>query len=161
MKHARIVNRVYSKTQTLREILKTLNQPRCESYVSLEVEHLFPQAGCARSKTSVSQSESEVISLNAGLRIGGSSRSMGCGDRSITFFKEHPSSSQRSPRQEKVADKCREPEHAVKSEAQISTPIREAVTETLMNCHMWITLSQKEVLLDSKLNCTFLKTMNW
>ena len=42
--------RVYSKTQILLEILKTLNQRRRESYVSFEVEHLFPEVGCAKNK---------------------------------------------------------------------------------------------------------------
>ena len=37
-----IVDWVYSKTQTLLATLKTLNQPRGESYVLSEVEHLFP-----------------------------------------------------------------------------------------------------------------------
>ena len=45
-----IVDWVYSKTQILLETLKTPNQLGRESYVSSEVEHLFPQVGCARSK---------------------------------------------------------------------------------------------------------------
>ena len=34
-------------TQTLRATLKILNQPRCESYVYSEVEHLSASVGCA------------------------------------------------------------------------------------------------------------------
>ena len=45
-----IVDWVYSKTQTLREILKTQKQPRRESFVFAAVEHLLPLVGCARSK---------------------------------------------------------------------------------------------------------------
>ena len=45
-----IVDWVYFKTQTLREILMTLNQLREESYVSSDVERLFPKAECAKSK---------------------------------------------------------------------------------------------------------------
>ena len=39
-----------SKTQTLLETLKILNQPREEFCVSLEVERSFPKVGCARNK---------------------------------------------------------------------------------------------------------------
>ena len=45
-----IVDLVYSKTQILLGTLGMQNQPRDESYVFLEVEHLFPQVGCARNK---------------------------------------------------------------------------------------------------------------
>ena len=45
-----IVDWVYSKTQILLATLKTLNQLRVTLYVSSEVEHLFPEVGCARSK---------------------------------------------------------------------------------------------------------------
>ena len=68
-----IVEWVYSKTQILLETLKTPNQLQEESFVSLEVEHLFLGVGCARNKSSVSHSstESEIISLDAGLRMDG------------------------------------------------------------------------------------------
>ena len=58
---------------TLREILKTLIQLRVESYVSSEVEHSSPSVGCAKKQISVSHSstESEIISLDAGLRMDG------------------------------------------------------------------------------------------
>ena len=39
-----------SKTLTLLETLRILNQPRVECYVSLEFEHLSLLVGCARSK---------------------------------------------------------------------------------------------------------------
>ena len=45
-----IVDWAYSKTQVLLVALRTQNQLREESYVSLEVEHLFPSLGCARHK---------------------------------------------------------------------------------------------------------------
>ena len=44
-----IADRVYFKTQILLETLKIQKQLQEESYVSLEVEHLFPEVGCARS----------------------------------------------------------------------------------------------------------------
>ena len=44
------VDWVYSKTQILLATLRIKNQHQGESYVSLEVEHLFPQVGCARNK---------------------------------------------------------------------------------------------------------------
>ena len=55
------------------EILRTQNLLRVEHCAFLEVIHLFQQVGCARNKTSVSHSstESEIISLDAGLRLDG------------------------------------------------------------------------------------------
>ena len=46
----KIVDWVDFKTQTLLESLKIQNQLQEESSVSLEVEHSFPEVGCARSK---------------------------------------------------------------------------------------------------------------
>ena len=65
-----IVDWVYFKTQTLLATLKTQNQPLGETCVSSEVEHLFPSVGCARGKL-LSRTESEIISLDAGLRMDG------------------------------------------------------------------------------------------
>ena len=45
-----IVDLDCSKTQTLLAALRIQNQPRGESYVLLEAEHLFPSVGCARNK---------------------------------------------------------------------------------------------------------------
>ena len=64
----------YFKIQTLLETWKIQNQPQVETYVSLEVEHLFPSVGCAKKKqTSVSHSstESDIVSLDTGLRMDG------------------------------------------------------------------------------------------
>ena len=49
------------------------NQPQEGSCVSLDVEHLFQKVRCERSKSSVwrSSRESEIISLDAGLRVAG------------------------------------------------------------------------------------------
>ena len=96
-----IVDWVYSKTQTLLATLQTPNQPLGESYVFSEVEYLFPQVGCVRSKRqclTVPQNRKLFIYLDARFRMDGilALRSVGCGDRSIVFFKEHPSSSERS-----------------------------------------------------------------
>ena len=41
---------IHSKTQTLLATLRTRNQPREESCVSSEDEHLSPPFGCARNK---------------------------------------------------------------------------------------------------------------
>ena len=64
---------VYSKTQILLVTLKIQNQLQEESYVSLEVEQLLPLVGCAKKQTSVCHrsAESEIISLDAGLRMDG------------------------------------------------------------------------------------------
>ena len=45
-----IADRVFSKAPMLFVIFKIQNQSQEESHVSLEVEHLFSQVGCARSK---------------------------------------------------------------------------------------------------------------
>ena len=64
---------VYSKNQILLVTLKIRNQLQEESYVFLEVEHLFQLVGCAKKQTSVCHrsAESETISLDAGLRMDG------------------------------------------------------------------------------------------
>ena len=61
------------KTPILREIWRTQNRLRVEHCAFLEVIHLFQSVGCVRNKTSVSHSstESEIISLDAGLRLDG------------------------------------------------------------------------------------------
>ena len=61
------------RTLILREILKIQNLRQMESCAYSEVIHLFQSVGCARNKTSVSHSstESEIISLDAGLRLDG------------------------------------------------------------------------------------------
>ena len=69
-----IVGWVYSKTQTFLATLRIQNQPRVESYASLEAEHLSPLVGCAKYKRQYpthSSTESEIMSLDAGLRMDG------------------------------------------------------------------------------------------
>ena len=41
---------LFFKTQILLATLKTQNHPRVESFVFVEIEHLSPSVGCARSK---------------------------------------------------------------------------------------------------------------
>ena len=58
----------------LQEILRTQNLLRVEHCVFWEVIHLFQPVGCARNKLqfhTVSSTESEIISLDAGLRMDG------------------------------------------------------------------------------------------
>ena len=61
------------KTPILQEILRIQNPLLGEHCAFLEVIRLFQLVGCVRNKTSVSHSstESEIISLDAGLRIDG------------------------------------------------------------------------------------------
>ena len=68
-----IVDWVYSKTQVLQATLRTQNQPREEFCESLEAELLFQSVGCVKRQSAVSHSstESEIISLDAGLRMDG------------------------------------------------------------------------------------------
>ena len=60
------------RTLILREILKIQIPLLEEHYVFLEVTHLFQEVGCKK-QTSVSHSstESEIISLDTGLRLDG------------------------------------------------------------------------------------------
>ena len=59
------------QTPILQEILKTQNPLQEEHYACLEVIHLFQEVGMCEKQTSVSHSstESEIISLDAGLRL--------------------------------------------------------------------------------------------
>ena len=61
------------RTLTLREIWKIQNPLLEEHYVFSAATHLFQQVGCAKKQTSVSHSstESEVVSLDTGLRLDG------------------------------------------------------------------------------------------
>ena len=61
------------KIQTLQGILETQNQHQAEFCAFLEVEQLYRSVGCARSKRQClhSSTESEIISLDAGLRMDG------------------------------------------------------------------------------------------
>ena len=68
-----IVSGVHSKTQILLATLRIQNQPR-ESLMYLRKSNILsPLFGCARKQTSLSHSftESEIISLDAGLRMDG------------------------------------------------------------------------------------------
>ena len=53
--------------------LRLCGQPRAESYVSFQAEHLSPSVGCARNKRSTPHNStvSEIMSLDAGLRMDG------------------------------------------------------------------------------------------
>ena len=61
------------KILTSREILKIQNPLRAEHYVFSEVIHLFPISWMCKKQTAVSHSstESEIISLDTGLRLDG------------------------------------------------------------------------------------------
>ena len=66
---------VISRFRLCLETWKIQNQPQVETYVSLEVEHLFPSVGCAK-KTNEHQcltvpTESDIVSLDTGLRMDG------------------------------------------------------------------------------------------
>ena len=68
-----MVDGVGSKTQILLVTLRNLNDPRVESYVPLEAEHLFPISWMCKKETSISHSSTEcdIILLDAGMRMGG------------------------------------------------------------------------------------------
>ena len=112
-----------------------------------------------KKQTSVSHSstESEIISLDAGLRMD-VSLALDLWDvvkDGNILVRPH------TPAHQALGKiKCWETEHAVKSGAQIpKLSWKEAVTKTLMNCQTWITLSQTQVLINPKLRCIFSKIM--
>ena len=87
------------ETQTLLKTSKTRNQLWVESYVSSDVGHLFHQLDVQKANMSVPQFHRIGTYIVECLFANGRnscSRSMRCGDRSIEFFKKHPSSSERS-----------------------------------------------------------------
>ena len=61
------------KILTSREILRIQNLLRVEHCAFLEVIHLFQKVGCVRNRLQfhTSSTESEIISLDAGLRLDG------------------------------------------------------------------------------------------
>ena len=61
------------KTPILQEILRTQNLLQVEHCVFLEVIRLFQSVGCVRNKLQFSHSstESEIISLDVGVRLDG------------------------------------------------------------------------------------------
>ena len=122
-----IVDWVYSKTLILLETLKTRNQPRRVQCI-FGSRTVAPTSTMCKKQTSVSHSSTELEAIDP-----------------WDLVTEHLSSSERPLRKEKLMIKCREVEHGVKSRAPIPTPDRkETVTEKLMNCLMWITLSQAQ-----------------
>ena len=72
-KQRSIADWVYSKTRTLLATLRTQHQPRVESDLSLEVERFVPVIWMCKKQTaaSLSSTESEFFSLDAGLHMDG------------------------------------------------------------------------------------------
>ena len=81
-----IVDWVRSKTQTLLATLKIRNQPREESYVSLEAEHLCPSVGCARYKRQYPTVLQKCWTANGWTTC---PRSLGRGNWGVEFNKQH------------------------------------------------------------------------
>ena len=83
------------KTQILLATLRTQNQPRWESYLSLEVEHSSLSVGCARNKrqyATVLQNQKSFRWMLVCEWMDYLFSLMGCGDRSVTFIEQYPSS---------------------------------------------------------------------
>ena len=142
-----IVDWVYSKTQVLLETLKIQNQHQCESYVSLEVEHLFPKVACARSRRqclTVPQNRRLILWMlvcewTDSLLLTYRMWWLKCYTRTATT--QHQPNKQRE-----IA-------------SEIPTPsLTKEVTEMLMNCHVWITLSQTHVQVHVRLSWKLFKT---
>ena len=74
---------------------------------------------------------------------------MGCGDRSVTFHKQHCKSNPTTIASGKlVQDQIPKPRPKMTKERQ-----------RLINCQMWIASPQTQILLKVSLSCTFLKTV--
>ena len=90
--------------------------------------------------------ESEVVSLDAGLRMDGL---LALGSWDVVIEALHFSKNTESPTREAQVNLFEIPTRNTKEKG----------SETLMNCQMWSMLSQTQVLLEANLSCTFLKTM--
>ena len=123
------------------------NQLREESHVSLEVEHSSPLVGCVRKQTSVSHSstESEIISLDAGLRLDG----LFALDLWDVVMEVSRSLNSTKPPTHPAAGNC--------SRNHKSNP-KQNGSEMLINCRVWATLPQTHTLLKVSLSCTISKT---
>ena len=137
-----IVDWVYSKTQTLFATLRNQNQPRTESCVSLEAEHLSPKVGCVRNKqTSVSHSstESEIISLDAGLRMDGLP-ALDLWD--VVIEGSRSTNNTKRPIRQAPGNWC-----GIGSHSSNKTKQLKGTTEMLFSCQMWTTYPQTHILL--------------
>ena len=119
---------VYFKTQTLLGTLRTQNKLQEEFCVFSEVEHLFQSAGCARSKR-YSSTESEIISLDAGLRMDGLT-ALDLWNMVIEVLH----STNNTPRHDKLA--------------------QGNLVQDRSNCQMWTTYPQTHTLHKVRLSCT-------
>ena len=148
-----IVDWVYSKTQTLLEILKNQNQHQAEFCAFLEVKHLYPLVGCVRSKRQC-PTFLQKQKLFRWLLDWERTTSFGLLWWDVVIEVLRSSNSTKSPKTKPAAGNClRDPERD-----RTSNPNRRE-TETLINCRMWITSQQTHTLLKVSLSCTSFKTM--
>ena len=140
-------NWVHSKTQLLLVTLRTQNQLRRESYVSLEVEHLSPSVGCVRNKRQFSTFlQNQKSRWIAGLRMGGL-LALDFWDVVIEVIRS-PNSTK--PPTSPAAGNC--------SQNHKSKPEQKG-TKMLINCRTWTTIPQTQILLKASVSFTSLKTM--
>ena len=121
-----IVDWVYFKTQTLLATLRTRNQTRGDgsrTFVTI--------SWMCKKQTSVSHSstESEIISLDAGLRIDGLS-ALDLWDTVIEVLRSSKSTESQPMGQQETAREITNPNPNKRE------------TEILINCHMWSTSAQ-------------------
>ena len=155
-----IVDWVCFKTQTLLETLKILNQHLVESYVSLEVEHLFQQVGCARSKRqclTVPPQNRKIIALDAGLRMDGIP-ALDLWDVVVEVL--HSSNHKKSSTQEALGNRSGFKEAAGNSLHMPNTKLKkkgDQIVDQLSNLHH-VATNATQLLLNVKRRCTILKT---
>ena len=146
-----VVDWVYSKTQIFLATLSTQNQPRGKSSLFSEVEHSFPSVGCARSKRqclTVLQNQKLFRWMLVWEWTGPPALDLW----DVVTEVLRSSKSTESPTRG-AAGKC--------SRNHTSKP-KQKGTEILINCHMWTTLPQTQILLKASLSCTSLKiTKQW
>ena len=140
-----IVDWVCSKTETLLATIRTRKQLRVESHVFSEAEHLFSQVGCARSKRRclAVQQNPELFHWMLVFEQTGS----------LLFIEVlHSSKNTDTPTQQGAGSRLRK-------EVQSTNPNTKSKRDSNRELTKWITFSQAQNLLKSKLSCTFLKTM--
>ena len=114
---------------------------------------LVPISWMCKKQTSVSHSstESEIISLDAGLRMDGlpAFELLGHCVCSVTFHNQHCKRKQTSPRR-LVRDWSTIPSTKTESKHQLKQE-----SERLSNCYMWISFPPTHILLRMSFSCTF------
>ena len=144
-----IVDWVHFETQTLLATLRTQNQLRRESYVSLEAEQLSPSVGCARSKHQYPTALQNLKSFRCMLDCEWmdyllstfQTWKLKCCVQQTTLQDRADHPKETCARKETIPSTKPRPKHQLKE-----------ANEMLINCHMWITYTPTHCLLKVSLD---------